>query len=158
MPSSRRAGSARSPGKGRLRLNLRGATDPELPSRSTLRRWVAQALSCAGEITLVFVDSRAGRRLNRQFRGRDYATNVLTFPYQIEPFVVADVVICLSVVRREALEQGKTLRRHLAHLIVHGVLHAQGLDHARAGDARRMEALERRLLAQMRIPDPYRGL
>ena len=114
-----------------------------------------RALNVDAQVTLVFVGARAGRRLNRQFRRRDYATNVLTFGYQTRPIVVADIVICLPIVRREARQQGKTLREHLAHMVVHGALHALGHDHARRRDAQKMQLLERRLLAQLRIPDPY---
>jgi probable rRNA maturation factor len=153
-----------------LRFSVAGARDPALPARATLRRWVRLALAlpatrgapqrrragaAPAEISLAFVDGRTGRRLNREFRGRDYATNVLTFAYQRQPSLAADIVICLPVLRREAREQGKTLRQHLAHLLVHGVLHAQGYDHVRDKDARVMQARESTLLAQLRIPDPY---
>ncbi|HYA66475.1 MAG TPA: rRNA maturation RNase YbeY [Burkholderiaceae bacterium] len=139
-----------------MHLSLLGtATHSDLPARSTLRRWVHRALNVDAQVTLVFVGARAGRRLNRQFRRRDYATNVLTFGYQTRPIVVADIVICLPIVRREARQQGKTLREHLAHMVVHGALHALGHDHARRRDAQKMQLLERRLLAQLRIPDPY---
>ena len=148
----------------------------DLPARSTLRRWVLAALERDARITLVFVNAPAGRKLNREFRGRDYATNVLTFAYDTamvpglppargarvmrngaSPPVLADIVLCMPVVRREAREQGKTLRAHLAHLVIHGVLHAQGHDHERERDARRMQAIETRLLATLRIADPYAG-
>jgi len=113
------------------------------------------ALGRDARICLVFVNGRVGRRLNRQFRARDYPTNVLTFAYQARPSVVAEIILCMPVVRREAREQGKTLRQHLAHMLVHGVLHAQGYNHEHAGQSRKMRALERRTLAQLRIPDPY---
>ncbi len=148
----------------------------DLPARSTLRRWVLAALERDAGITLVFVNARAGRKLNREFRGRDYATNVLTFTYDTAMApealqapgarvkrgvpslpIQADIVLCMPVVRREAREQGKTLRAHLAHLVIHGVLHAQGHDHERERDARRMQAMETRLLAALRIADPYAG-
>lgn len=128
---------------------------PDLPARSTLRRWLATALRREAQISLVFVDRRVGRRLNRQFRARDYPTNVLTFAYQIRPSVIAEIVLCMPVVRREARQQGKTLRQHLAHMLVHGVLHAQGYDHAHEREDRRMRTLERRLLARLGVPDPY---
>ena len=142
--------------RARLHLSLLGIRrHRDLPARSTLRRWVGMALGNDASITLVFVDRRAARRLNRQFRARDYATNVLTFAYQMRPRVVADIVLCLPVLRREARLQGKTLREHLAHLVLHGVLHAQGHDHAKRREAQKMEKLERHLLARLRIPDPY---
>jgi probable rRNA maturation factor len=140
------------------------ASHADLPTRPTLRRWVLRALERDARIALVFVGTAAGRRLNRQFRGRDYATNVLTFSYDdaapgsaARKPVHADIILCLPVVRREAREQGKRLRAHLAHLVIHGVLHAQGYDHERDRDARRMQARETRLLAGLRIADPYRA-
>jgi probable rRNA maturation factor len=136
--------------------------------RAQLRRWVRAALEHPAHLTLRFVGRTEGRALNRGFRGRDYATNVLTFPYE-EPAapggrrhgtrartVRADIVICLPVLAREARLQRKTLRDHLAHLVVHGVLHAQGHDHETAADAQRMESREVALLARFRIADPYR--
>ena len=126
-----------------------------LPARSTLLRWVEAALESDAELTVRFVGAAEARRLNREFRGKDYATNVLTFDYQHAPVVVADIVLCVPVVRREAREQRKGFRDHLAHLVVHGVLHAQGHDHARARDAKRMEAREVRILAGLGIDDPY---
>ncbi len=126
-----------------------------VPSRSTLVRWVALALERSARIALVLTDARAARRLNRTYRQRDYPTNVLTFCYQDAPVVVADVVVCVAVARAEAAQQGKTLREHLAHLVIHGVLHAQGYDHIRARQASRMQELEIALLARLRIPNPY---
>jgi probable rRNA maturation factor len=141
----------------RLALDLQGnGRFDALPSRSTLRRWAQLALDRPARLTLRFVDAREGRRLNRTFRGRDYATNVLTFGYERAPIVFADIVLCMPVIRREAREQRRTLRAHLAHMVVHGVLHARGHDHLGARDARRMEALETRILAQLRIANPYR--
>ncbi len=139
----------------------RFAGRPEtLPTDRTLRRWVARALDARpralpAELTLRFVDAREGRRLNRDFRGRDYATNVLTFDYSRAP-LAADIVLCVPVIAREARAQGKSLRSHLAHLVVHGTLHAQGHDHLTDRQAARMEALETRLLAALGYPDPYR--
>ena len=126
-----------------------------MPSRGTLARWVKMALQRRARIALVLADARTARRLNRTYRSRDYATNVLTFSYQESPLVVADVVVCVSVARTEAAQQGKTLRAHLAHLVIHGVLHAQGYDHVRTADARRMQALEAEHLARLRISNPY---
>jgi len=127
-----------------------------------LRRWVVRALESDARITLVFVAAAAGRRLNREYRGRDYATNVLTFAYDPAPParrapepMTADIVLCMPVIRREAREQGKSLRAHLAHLVVHGVLHAQGYDHETDRDAARMQARETDVLAGLRIRDPY---
>ncbi len=150
----------------RLRLALAGSERRGLPVRATLRRWIGLALAADGghaaprtaDLSLAFVGARDGRRLNREFRGRDYATNVLTFGYTPAPRLSADIVLCLPVVRREAREQDKTLRQHLAHLVIHGVLHARGFDHERERDAQRMQTLETRLLARLRIPDPYATL
>jgi probable rRNA maturation factor len=128
-----------------------------LPDRRTLARWVAVALDRDAEITLRFVGAVEGRRLNRDYRGKDYATNVLTFGYALQPVVQADIVLCVPVLRREARAQRSKLRDHLAHLVVHGVLHAQGHDHERAAPARRMEAREAAILARLGLPDPYRA-
>lgn len=127
-----------------------------LPARSTLVRWIKAAVERDAELTLRFVGAAEARRLNREFRGSDYATNVLTFDYQHAPVVLADILLCVPVIRREAREQRKGFREHLAHLVVHGVLHAQGHDHDRASRAREMEALEVRVLAGLGIDDPYR--
>ena len=110
----------------------------------------------AAEITVRVVDADEGRRLNREFRGKDYATNVLTFDYAREPVVVADLVLCAPVVEDEARAAGVALEHHYAHLVIHGTLHALGHDHQQARQARRMESLETRLLAELAIPDPYR--
>lgn len=111
------------------------------------------------ELNIIVVDGRAGRRYNRQFRGRDYATNVLSFPYESAPGehsgLLGDLVICAPVVAREAREHGKAARDHFAHLTVHGVLHLLGYDHETDADAERMEALERQVLATLGIADPY---
>jgi len=125
-----------------------------LPAASTLRRWLLRALRADAEVTLRFVGTREGRRLNRDFRGRDYATDVLTFDYARAP-LRADIVLCLPVIARAARRRGKPLRAHLAHLVIHGALHAQGHRHDTAARARRMERLEATLLAGLRYPDPY---
>lgn len=147
---------ARSPRAPRLALSIQGhrAFDG-LPAASTLRRWVQRALRRNASLVLRFVGTREGRRLNRDFRGEDHATNVLTFDYMQTP-VRADIVVCMPVVVSEALRQGKPFRNHLAHLVIHGVLHAQGHDHATPQLATKMEAIERRILARLAIPDPYR--
>lgn len=138
-----------------LRLTVQnGAAFADLPSRSTLRRWLRLALKGDADIVLRFVGAREARALNRAYRRRDYATNVLTFVYGQRP-VRADVVLCVPVVRAEARSQGKAFRHHLAHLVLHGALHAQGHDHVRTRQARAMEAIERRLLARLGIADPY---
>jgi probable rRNA maturation factor len=156
-PRSRRASGApaRRGRVARLRLSIQGDTGfATLPSRATLRRWAQLALERDAVIVLRFVGATEGRRLNREFRGHDHATNVLTFDYMEEP-VRADIVICVPVVRREAREQAKTFRDHLAHLVVHGLLHAQGHDHVSPAQATRMERRERGLLARLNVADPY---
>ena len=139
-----------------------GARSGECPAdRAQLRRWVRSALFADAELTLRFVGTTESRQLNAQFRGRDYATNVLTFNYSDEvashstAALQADIVICLPVLNREARSQGKAVRDHLAHLVIHGVLHAQGLDHETDEEAIRMESLETAILKRFRIADPY---
>lgn len=158
-----------------LSLSIQYATPmPELP-RWRLRRWVQRTLdtaladeaSAAGPgpqteisaaaLTLRFVDAEEGRLLNQQFRERDYATNVLTFEYGVDPggTLAGDIVLCVPVLEAEAKEQAKTLLDHAAHLTVHGVLHSLGYDHLEPDEAQAMEALETRILAAMGIADPY---
>ena len=121
-----------------------------------LKRWVATALAGAGEITVRIVGTAEGRALNREFRGKDYATNVLTFAYTHAPLTMADLVLCAPVVEREAREQRKPLAEHYAHLVVHGTLHAQGYDHEESDvEAHEMEALEVLLMGSLGLPNPY---
>ena len=126
-------------------------------SRARLRRWIAAALQRDARITLRFVGTREGRALNLAYRHKDYATNVLTFSYDDADSTtnVADIVICLPVVRQEAVRQQKPFDHHLAHLVIHGTLHAQGLEHDDEVQAQAMEALEAALLKRFRIGDPY---
>ena len=124
--------------------------------RHSVTRWLRHALAIDGEITVRIVDADEGQQLNREFRGKDYATNVLTFDYAQEPVVMADLVLCAPVVAREAKEQRKTLAAHYAHLLVHGALHAQGWDHETGeADAEEMEAYEIEILAELGIRNPY---
>ena len=126
-----------------------------IPSDRVLRRWARAALARPAQVTVRFVAETEARRLNREFRGRDYATNVLTFIYETHP-LAGDVVICASVVAREARAQGKETRAHYAHLVVHGLLHLQGYDHERSDrEARRMERRERLVLRSLAVPNPY---
>ncbi len=110
----------------------------------------------AAEITVRIVDGEEGRALNQQYRAKDYATNVLTFDYALVPVLLADLVLCAPVLEREALEQGKDLRAHWVHLLVHGTLHAMGFDHEHSQqDAARMEALEVLILQGLGVDNPY---
>ncbi|AIJ49181.1 Endoribonuclease YbeY [Comamonas sp. PE63] len=132
------------------------AAHRELLSRSRVTRWIRHALAVDAEITVRIVDAEEGRKLNREYRQKDYATNVLTFDYQQEPTVMADLVLCAPVVEREAQEQNKTLEEHYAHLLVHGTLHAQGWDHETSEeDAEEMEAYETDIMKEMGYEDPY---
>lgn len=124
--------------------------------RHSVARWIRHALERDAEITVRIVDAEEGQALNRGYRQKDYATNVLTFDYTQEPLVTADLVLCAPVVQREAREQGKTLEAHYAHLLVHATLHAQGYDHETGEtDALEMEALEILLLATLGFDNPY---
>ena len=125
-------------------------------SRHSVSRWIRHALDSDAEITVRIVGSEEGQALNLDYRQKDYATNVLTFDYTRVPLVTADLVLCAPVVAKEAKENKKNLRDHYAHLLVHGVLHAQGHDHeTNSRDAEAMEALEVKILAGLGIPNPY---
>lgn len=128
---------------------------PVLPTRPQFRRWVSAALEGSAEVTLRIVDSDEARELNREYRGKDYATNVLSFPYAPPPEMAGDLVLCLPVVQIEAEAHGKTAEAHFAHLVVHGMLHLQGYDHEQDDAATLMEAKERDILAKLGYPDPY---
>jgi probable rRNA maturation factor len=126
-----------------------------LPTRAQWRRWIKAAFECDVIMTLRIVDEEEGRELNKAYRGRDYATNVLTFVYDDTEPLSGDVVICAPVVAREAAEQGKDLLAHYAHLAIHAALHLQGFDHEIDEEACEMEALETALMLKLRYPDPY---
>ena len=128
----------------------------QLLSKARVTRWLRMALLRNAEITVRIVGAAEGRQLNRSYRNKDYATNVLTFDYAQEPVVMADLVLCAPVVAREAKAQGKTLEQHYAHLLVHGALHAQGYEHeTHERDALEMEALELLLLGALGYANPY---
>lgn len=131
-------------------------------TRPSIRRWVQAALFAPAELTIRFVDAEEGRVLNREYRAKDYATNVLTFAYNegedVDPEAPtqADIILCTDVLEKEAQEQKKPLEQHAAHLIVHGVMHAQGYDHETDEEAAEMEALEIEILETLGMPNPYK--
>lgn len=127
----------------------------ELPSEETMQKWIESAIERDTELTILFVDEEEGFQLNSQYRHKDYATNVLTFDYQHEPVAVADLVICVPVLIREAKEQEKTFEEHLAHLLIHGALHAQGYDHMEDDEAEEMEMKEIKALMALGFDNPY---
>ncbi len=138
-----------------LQIAVRERAVRELLQRHRVGRWLRAALRHPAEIAVRVVDEDEGLALNRDFRGQDHATNVLTFDYAREPLVMADLVLCAPVVAREAKAQGITLADHYAHLLVHGALHAQGLDHLVDHEAEAMETAETAILARLGIADPY---
>jgi probable rRNA maturation factor len=148
------------PVKNKLSLSVQ-YPDPRLQetvSRAKLRRWVQAALLAPAELTIRLVDAEEGRTLNRDYRGKDYATNVLTFAYTEDEeaeVTQADIILCTDVLQREAAEQDKTVETHAAHLVVHGVLHAQGYDHESDEEAEEMEQLEADILARLGVENPY---
>jgi probable rRNA maturation factor len=148
-----RAGTSAAPLQ--LSLQFADATDRQLLTRHRVLRWLRAALERPAEITVRVVDAAEGQALNREFRDKDYATNVLTFDYTSEPVIVADIVLCGPVVRREAADQDIALLGHYAHLIVHGALHAQGYDHERDAEATLMERREGEVLRRLGFDDPY---
>jgi probable rRNA maturation factor len=153
----RRRATGRPAGAHALTLSIQHAVAAaRLPVRSTLRRWAAAAQERPCAVTLRFVGTAEGRALNASYRGKDHATNVLTFVYDDDIPLRGDIVLCVPVLRREAREQGKTFRAHCAHLVVHGMLHLQGYDHVRRRDAPVMEAREVEILRRLGYADPYR--
>ena len=130
-------------------------------TRPKIRRWVQAALFAPAELTIRFVDAEEGRTLNREYRDKDYATNVLTFAYNEgealpdDAPTQADIILCTDVLQKEAAEQKKTVEEHTAHLVIHGVLHAQGYDHMDDEEAAEMEGIETGILAGLGMADPY---
>jgi probable rRNA maturation factor len=133
--------------------------DQRLPTRTQLRRWISAALERNAIITLRIVDAKEGRELNRSYRKKDYATNVLTFVYgeSAEGALSGDIVLCAPIVAKEARQQRKQLRDHYVHLVTHGTLHLQGYDHEKDVQAQVMEQREIALLARLKIANPYDG-
>jgi len=139
-----------------LSLSVQYASNAKkLPTRQQFRRWVKVALEQDVQMALRIVNEAEGRELNKGYRGKDYATNVLTFVYDDSTPVYGDVVICAPVVAREAKEQGKDLLAHYAHLTIHAALHLQGYDHEKKREAEKMEARETALMLKLRYPAPY---
>jgi len=139
-----------------LSLSLqRTVRDPALPDRGTLLKWLRATRPGAARLAVRLVDADEGRALNARYRGKDYATNVLTFGYAQEPELAGDLVICVPVALREAAARRLPPEAHFAHLVVHGMLHLQGYDHESDADARLMEDRERDILARLGYPDPY---
>lgn len=132
---------------------------PDIPGDDELQRFAAAVLDGTSQVNIRIVDEAEGRALNKCWRGKDCATNVLGFPAdlpkEIQPPFLGDVVLCAPVIAREAREQGKPVEHHYAHLVIHGILHLQGFDHIEAGGAEEMERRERALLAGLGIPDPF---
>lgn len=127
-----------------------------ITSLAAIKKWVKSAVQLNGLITLRFVNAAEGKKLNFAFRNKDYATNVLTFPYELsKKTIAADIIFCLPVVQKEASDQSKAVKAHLAHLIIHGCLHAQGLDHENDKDAKKMEGKEITLLKSLGFTNPY---
>ena len=130
-----------------------------IASQALIKKWVKVAVGLNGLITLRFVNAAEGEKLNFAFRNKDYATNVLTFPYELsKKTLTADIIFCLPVIQKEASEQSKVTKAHLAHLIIHGCLHAQGLDHESATEAKKMEAREIVLLSSLGFANPYAAI
>jgi probable rRNA maturation factor len=138
-----------------LSLQFADARHRSVLPRHKVQRWLRAALQLPGEFTVRIVGDDEGQALNRDYRGKDYATNVLTFDYEHEPVVVADLVLAAGVVEREAAELGLPVADHYAHLLVHGALHAQGHDHEDDDEAAEMEALESAVLRGLGLHDPY---
>jgi len=150
------------PSKSKLIIELQYASPAieaaltQQASENIMKKWVKAATFQSGELTLRFVNTAEGKKLNLAYRNKDKATNVLTFPYEsTKTSVMADIIFCLPVIQNEAKEQGKTLKAHLAHLIVHGCLHAQAYDHETAKDAKKMESLEVQILEKLGFSNPY---
>jgi probable rRNA maturation factor len=147
----------------RLRLTVQRASRARgLPGAAAISGWARAALAGAGagaaEVTVRLVDRREGARLNQDYRGRPGPTNVLSFNYDVAPGqrgLAGDLVICAPLVRREAVAQGKPLRAHWAHMVVHGIMHLRGFDHVHEADAQLMENLEVRALKRLGYPNPY---
>jgi probable rRNA maturation factor len=137
-------------------LSVQYATQADgMPTKQQFKRWVRAAVRVETEVAIRIVDAEEGRDLNSAYRGKDYATNVLTFPLTEEPYLMGDIVICAPVVEAEAQAQHKSLEAHYAHLTVHGVLHLHGYDHETEPQAKLMESIEVTILQKLGYPNPY---
>lgn len=154
LPTTKKQRSTHKP---KLNLTMQYATQAnDLPKRAQFQQWIQAALQSNADITLRFVDEAEGRDLNKKYRNKDYATNILTFSYHAaNTQCEGDLVICSPLVKKEAIEQGKAIEAHYAHLTIHGTLHLQGYDHEIETDAQIMEAIESDLLLRLGYPDPY---
>ena len=146
----------------KLEIDIQFASAPiedkvlTIASLVAIKKWVKASTHLNGLITLRFVNAAEGKKLNFAFRNKDYATNALTFPYELtKKTLTADIIFCLPVIQKEAREQAKTTKAHLAHLIVHGCLHAQGLDHESNAEASKMESKEIAILKSLGFTNPY---
>ncbi len=139
-----------------LKLTLQlASSDLVVPKANQFRRWAKAAIRVNTEVTIRLVDEAEARALNKAYRGKDYATNVLTFPLSDAADLIGDIVICAPVVKSEALAQNKPLEAHYAHLTVHGVLHLHGHDHEIEAQAELMEAIETAIITKLGYADPY---
>ena len=140
----------------RLKLTVQVASlESDIPASKQIKKWVNAAIRVETEVTIRFVDEEEGRMLNSAYRGKDYATNVLTFPLSEEPHLMGDIIICTPVVAQEAKAQSKSLEEHYAHLTVHGVLHLHGYDHETEEQAALMESIEVTTLQNLGYANPY---
>ena len=140
----------------KLHLNVQCASQhKELPTQAQFRKWAKAALNIDSEVTIRIVDEQEGCQLNKLYRGKDYATNVLTFPLAEEPHLMGDIVLCAPVIEAEAKSQNKSLEAHYAHLTVHGILHLHGYDHEIEAQAELMEGLETAIVIKLGYASPY---
>ncbi|PPC81025.1 MAG: rRNA maturation RNase YbeY [Methylotenera sp.] len=140
----------------KLFATIQYASDSEcIPTASQFRKWAKAAISVDTEVTIRIVDAEEGKMLNNTYRGKDYATNVLTFPLTEDPHLMGDIIICAPVVATEAMAQGKSLEAHYAHLTVHGILHLHGYDHEVEAQAELMESIETAIVTKLGYPSPY---
>lgn len=146
----------------KLEIDIQFASDAiknkvlSIASLAVIKKWVKATVQLNGLITLRFVNAAEGKKLNFAFRDKDYATNVLTFPYELsKKTLAADIIFCLPVIQKEASDQSKAIKAHLAHLIIHGSLHAQGLDHENDKEAKKMEGKEIIILRSLGFTNPY---